>query len=47
MDVVRSAFPVFAKVPVLLPLLPVYRLILGLRARRKQLVGELKALKDR
>ncbi|MBR4742587.1 MAG: nucleotidyltransferase family protein [Oscillospiraceae bacterium] len=47
MDVVRSTFPAFAKVPVLLPFLPVYRLVLGLRDRRKQLAGEWKTLKDR
>lgn len=47
MDAVRSTFPLFAKVPVLLPFLPFYRLFLGLRDRRKRLMGEWKTLRDK
>ena len=47
MDTVRTAYPVFARVPILLPFLPVWRLILGMRSRRKRLAGEWKSLKDK
>ncbi len=47
MDTVRSSFPLFAKVPVLLPFLPFYRLFRGLRNRRKRLMSEWKILKNR
>ena len=45
MDEVRAAYPLFAKVPVLLPFLPVYRFITGLRLRRERLTQEWKLLK--
>ena len=44
MDTVRSSFPLFAKVPILLPFLPLYRLSYGLTSRRKKMKAELKAL---
>ena len=47
MDTVRTAYPTFARIPVLLPFLPIWRLILGLRSRRKKLAGEWKTLKDK
>ena len=42
MDVVRSAFPLFVKCPILLPFLPLYRV---LRGNRKRLLIELRELK--
>lgn len=44
MDVVRAVFPVFAKYPVLLPFLPIYRVLNGLIKRRKKVLSELKIL---
>ena len=47
MDTVRTVYPTFARVPVLLPFLPIWRLLRGLRSRRKKLAGEWKTLKDK
>ncbi len=47
MDTVRTVYPTFARIPVLLPFLPVWRLVQGLRSRRKKLAGEWKTLKDK
>ena len=47
MDTVRAAYPLFARIPVLLPFLPLWRLILGLTSHRKKLSAEWKILKDR
>ena len=44
MDSVRVSFPLFGKYPILLPFLPVYRLLRGLTVRRKQMRAEIKAL---
>ena len=44
MDTVRAAFPLFAKYPILLPLLPFYRVFRALRSRKGRLQAELKAL---
>ena len=44
MDTVRTTFPVFMRVPVLLPFLPLYRLVLALKSRRKRLTEEWKSL---
>lgn len=44
MDVVHNWYPTFARRPVLLPLLPFYRLFIGVTKRRGRLKGELKAL---
>lgn len=45
MDLVRTAFPLFARYPVLLPFLPAYRLFRGLKGGRGRLLrAELKAL---
>lgn len=41
---IRASFPVFIKIPILLPFLPVYRLFRGLTVRRKQMQEEIKAL---
>ena len=43
---VRVSFPLFIKIPILLPFLPVYRLFRGLTIRRKQMRSEIKALLD-
>ncbi|MBO4873515.1 MAG: nucleotidyltransferase family protein [Lachnospiraceae bacterium] len=44
MDVVRSIFPTFAKYPVLLPFLPLYRLFRGRKRNAGRLTSELKEL---
>ncbi len=46
MDVVRAAYPLFARIPVLLPFLPFYRAIRGLKTGRSRILTELKILKD-
>ena len=47
MGAVRSVYPLFAEHPVLLPFLPVYRLVRGLPVRGSRLKAELKALRKR
>ncbi len=47
MESVRAYFPRFAKYPILLPLLPAYRLIRGLTVRRDRLRAEIRALTKR
>ena len=42
MEVVKQSFPVFYKYKVLLPFLPAYRLIKGLRTGRRRISTELK-----
>lgn len=44
MDIVRDFFPLFAKCPILLPFLPVYRLLRGLTVRWSRMRAEIKAL---
>ena len=44
METVRAVFPLFAKYPILLPLLPFYRVFRALRSRKGRLQAELKAL---
>ena len=44
MDQVRSAFPLFAKCPILLPFLPLYRIVRGLTINRARTMAELKTL---
>ncbi len=44
MDTVRVAFPLFARFPILLPFLPLYRAFLGLTLRKDRLRTELKTL---
>lgn len=46
MDTVRAVFPLFAKCPILLPFLPLYRIYRGLTSRKGRLRAELKALAD-
>ena len=43
MDTVREIYPTFAKYPVLLPFLPVYRLIRGLTHNRSRLKAEMRS----
>ena len=43
---VKSAFPLFIKIPILLPFLPLYRIISALILRRNRVKAELKAVKD-
>ena len=45
-DTVRTAFPLFAQCPILLPFLPFYRVFRGLTSRKDRLRAELKALAD-
>ena len=45
MDVVRSSHPFFYQHKILLPLLPVYRLVKGMRAHRGQIASEVDALR--
>lgn len=44
MNTVRATFPLFAKYPILLPFLPLYRVFRGLTSREGRLRAELKAL---
>ncbi len=46
MNTVRASFPLFAKYPVLLPFLPLYRVIREVTVRRAKLRAELKALAE-
>ena len=48
MEVVKAAFPLFAKYPILLPLLPFYRVLRGLTTHksRSRMRAELKALAE-
>ncbi len=43
---VKTAFPLFIKIPILLPFLPVYRLFKGLTQRKEKLRAEFKALRE-
>ncbi len=43
-ETVKAYFPVFDKYPVLLPLLPIYRLLRGLTVRRKKMWAEFRVL---
>ena len=47
MDVVRTYYPLFDKIPILLPVLPIYRLYLGItdKKKRKRAQRELKAIR--
>ena len=47
MDVIKHTFPVFYKYKILLPLLPVYRTIRGVRKNRKKILSEAMALTAR
>ena len=44
MDTVRTSFPLFIKIPILLPFLPLYRFVRGLTSRRDRMKAEWKAL---
>ncbi len=44
MALVREAFPLFVKCPILLPFLPLYRVVRGLTINRTRMKAELKAL---
>ncbi len=46
MESVRASFPAFARFPVLLPLLPFYRLVRGLTVKRRKMRAELRALRN-
>ena len=46
MHTVRACFPLFARFPILLPFLPLYRLFRGLTERREEIRSELKILAE-
>ena len=46
MRTVRACFPLFARLPILLPFLPLYRLFRGLTERRAKIRSELKILAE-
>ena len=43
---IRACYPVFAKYPILLPLLPFWRIIQALTTKRKAMIAELKTLRN-